>query len=559
MFGAGTDSKELTMCKSGFGRALYLVTLVFIHSTFVLSACTSTAQIEPSPTSGANDSDGTPSDSPVPTPSPTIDIIRSDYFTKVELLESTKIALLAGDGVHTIRSSVMGDMDGDGSADAIFTMGTYPENLPHPIVVLDGDGPVANIAGEVFPGGIPSVRHANQIFFVDIDNDGREDLLISEAGIDHPPWYTEDAMIGIGMNRGNGIFENVSAKVPEEAKGLRNYPLAAGDLYNDGIVRIVLPSQSIAEDHEGPRMTGLLFWNGSEFEFKQNWIDMSLWWWPENLYTASFMSVQDIDGDGWQDLYLSGNWTTPNHRVLYGNESFPSAEFLYTLPDGPYGHTPWDDFMESETGAVHGSDVSQVVLEDFDGDGDLDIVSILEDVQNYLPGVFDDKDHSWYADISKNGGAIYRNVWFQVLRNDGERQFVDVREQGRDLGYRYYIALLPIDIDLDGDMDLIGQYYNKTDTKECIQRWGSTIFINAGNMVFDSIDAIEIFPELSSEADRGSQAADCATMGLGIFFPTVINADGMSGLFVAPIEYNTEKPELRVLRVYATGKFHIPD
>lgn len=487
---------------------------------------------------------------------------RSKYFEKVELLESTNIPLKIGDLVHTIRSSVIRDMDEDGIADAILTIATYPENISHPIVVLNGDGPVNNIARHIFPGGIPSIVHSNQMFFIDIDNDNREDLLISEAGNDHPPWINPDALIGIAMNRGAGIFEDVSATVPGAAKGLRNYSIAAGDLYNDGIIRIILPSQAITgEDpnYSGPEKSGLLFWNGSEFVFQQNWIDMSLWWWPENLYTASFMSVQDIDGDGWQDLYISGNWTTPNHRILYGNDAFPSGEFLFTLPEGPYGHTPWETFMQPDVDFARGSDVNQVVFEDFDGDGDLDIVSLMEDVQNYKPGVFDNKNHPDFTNISENGGTVYANVWFQVLRNDGEGQFVDVQTQGRDLGFRYYIALLPMDIDLDGDIDLVGQFYNKPLAEECISRWGSTIFINAGDLVFHQVETAEVFPELSSEAGQVSWASNCATLGLGVFFPTLITPDGMKGLLAAPIEYNSDSPELRVLRFHATGRFHIPD
>ena len=35
--------------------------------------------------------------------------------------------------------------------------------------------------------------------------------------------------------------------------------------------------------------------------------------------------------------------------------------------------------------------------------------------------------------------------------------------QGVDLGYRYYFSLLPIDFDLDGDIDIVGQYWSKED------------------------------------------------------------------------------------------------
>ena len=244
-----------------------------------------------------------------------------------------------------------------------------------------------------------------------------------------------------------------------------------------------------------------------------------------------------------------------------GGKNFPSKDNLYTLPDGPYGYMNWETFQKSDKGVAQGADVNQVVINDFDGDGDPDIVAAMEKVENYKPGVFDDKKHAWYTDVHNNGGAIYGDYWFQVLRNDGSRQFIDVTEQGRDLGYRYYIALLPVDIDLDGDMDLIGQFWSKASYRGgCAQRWGTTFLINEGGLVFRTVEATDVFPELSSQAMQHSQASHCSTLGLGVFFPTAINADGMKGLFVAPDEiYSRGDPKLRVLHIQTTGLFHIPD
>ena len=262
------------------------------------------------------------------------------------------------------------------------------------------------------------------------------------------------------------------------------------------------------------------------------------------------MSVQDIDGDGWQDLYVSGNWTTPNHRILYGNNAFPSVGALYTLPEGPYGHTSPDDFNQPDVGFARGSDVNKVVFEDFDGDGDLDIVAAIEEILLYKPGVFEDKKHPWYPSLSESGGSVGGNFWFQVLKNEGQRQFVDVTTQGKNLGDRYYISLLPMDFDLDGDIDLVGQFWGKLFIDKCGPRWGSTIFINEGNLVFHKFEAEEVFPELSSTA------SNCGGLGLGVLFPTSITADGIEGLLVAPIE---SQAELRVLRFHATGRFNITD
>ena len=226
------------------------------------------------------------------------------------------------------------------------------------------------------------------------------------------------------------------------------------------------------------------------------------------------MAVRDIDGDGWQDLYISGSWMTPNHRILYGSDAFPSEELLFTLPEAPYGHTRYETFTQPDVDFGRGADVNRVVLE---------------------------------------------NAWFHVLRNEGERKFVDVIAQGRDLGYRYYVALLPMDIDLDGDTDMVGQYVSREYIDACVPRWGSTIFINQGDLVFHTIEAEEMFPELSSEGVQAPWASDCATLALGILFPTAITPEGMVGLFVYPVDFDPGHPKLRVLRFHATGQFHLPE
>ncbi|MGD8605296.1 MAG: hypothetical protein PVF49_12070, partial [Anaerolineales bacterium] len=289
-----------------------------------------------------------------------------------------------------------------------------------------------------------------------------------------------------------------------------------------------------------------------------NWISMRLWWWPENLYIASFMAVRDMDGDGFQDLYLTGNWTTPNHRILYGGENFPWGSPLEELPESPYGHTTWETFQLPSVDLARGADVNRSVIEDFDGDGDLDIVSVMEEVLNYKPGVINDQDYPWYDDVYANGGTVYANVWLQVLRNDGERQFVDVEDQGRDLGLRYYISLDALDLDLDGDLDLLGTYWSKSWLGQCVGRWGSTFFINQGDLVFESVEASDVFPELEAEVESLTLWPGCDTLGLGVLYPTVIDEGGMQGMFVVPIDLSNANPKLRVFRFETQGIFHLP-
>jgi hypothetical protein len=148
------------MNKPKFLRIPALAALTFFLPAMVFGACTPTP---PTPTQGTS----TPSHPPLaqsdlrPPRPPTRDPNKSKYFDNVESLESATIPLKPGDEAYQVRSAVIRDMDEDGSADAILTLATWPVNISHPIVVLNGDGPVHNIAGQIFPGGIPSIVHSN--------------------------------------------------------------------------------------------------------------------------------------------------------------------------------------------------------------------------------------------------------------------------------------------------------------------------------------------------------------------------------------------------------------
>jgi hypothetical protein len=105
-------------------------------------------------------------------------------------------------------------MHDDGTADAILTIATYPENIFHPIVVLNGDGPVI-IASRV-PRRNASIAHANQIFFIDINNDQREDLPSrrQDVTIRH---VNPDALVGIAANAAAACSRTYPQPIPQGA------------------------------------------------------------------------------------------------------------------------------------------------------------------------------------------------------------------------------------------------------------------------------------------------------------------------------------------------------
>jgi len=469
------------------------------------------------------------------------------YFTSVTEPERLSVPLKKGESTYTYRSALFQDLNGDGVGDIVISIGTYPNNTSQPIVIFDGAaGTLANAAPTMFTGGmVTSVRHSNQIFTADFNNDGLQDLLISEAGLDHDPWTGDK--IGIAINNGNGTYTDISNNVPANAQGLRAYSMAAGRFFNDGITRVVVPSAT------DPSHTVLLSWQSNAFVVQPNWVDGAIWGFPGNMAYASYLEARDIDGDGYVDLYGGGNWTTPNNRVLWGSANFPAVENLATLPEGHTGHTPWADYDKPGVSTAQGGDVNRVVFADFDGDGKTDIVSITEQANIYKPGAFTDTKYPDYAAIHANGGTAYYNGWLQVLKGDGARTFTDITAAmgTGDLGMKYYVALFTRDLDLDGDLDLVGHYWAKFYNGALVApRWGTTIFLNDGKAAFRAIDARAFAPQLESVS------LGTSFNGLGAMFPITITPTQIDGIFFTPIDANPANPTLLARRFRAVGQFH---
>ena len=535
--------------KRPFYASLGLLPLVLLGACGTTSSEDASEAIQDGGAAGNPDSDGSLGEAGAVIAEAGVDgspDASAGYFRSVDQSESQQLPFTLGDTTYTYRSALMHDVTGDGVPDVLVTIGTYPKNISHPLMIIDGKAPLANIAPSVFaPGGITSVRHSNQIFLADFDNDGLEDLLVSEAGLDHPPWTGDK--IGIAINKGGGKYADISNTVPARAQGLRSYSLAAGRFFNDGVTRLVVPSQT------QPDQSVLLSWQASAFVVQENWVDNALWWTPDNFSQTSFMEARDFDGDGYVDLYGSGSWTTPNHRILWGGKNFPAAADLTQLPEGKTGHTTWANYDKPGVQTAQGGDVNRVVFDDFNGDGKLDIVSFTEQVNVFKPGAFTDTSYPDYQTIKDSGGVAYYNGWLQVLEGDGSRTFTDItsRSGSGDLGMKYYVALFSKDLDLDGDLDLVGHYWSKYYNNQLSgPRWGTTVFLNDGNAGFRALDAANLFPELKA------QSPDPAALGIGAMFPISITADSVEGIFLLPVDTNVPVPFLRVKRFKALGRFH---
>jgi uncharacterized protein (TIGR03437 family) len=431
-----------------------------------------------------------------------------------------------GQTTNVIRSAALKDLDGDGYPEAILTVTTYPDQLPQPPTILSASTKITLETNTFFPSGGPTLRHSPLTQFVDINGDGVDDILFAESGLDHPPWT--GSVIGVGLSNGQKAFTNVSPLIPSELQTVKAYTLAAGDINGDGRVKVILPDTYSGID------TALLHWNGSGFDVQKNWIDQNLWAAPTKLSSQERLIVTDLDGDGYQDLLIGGQNWVPNTQALFGSPDGFTADNLLTLPDGQFGHTSFETFSKNGVPIARGANVDNIVVADLNNDGIPDIFTLQEQVVNYRPGVITNKSCDNYADVLANGGTCSEEgeIGLQVFLNKGGRNFGDYTSASTAsiLGRRLYEAVLPVDINNDGFMDVVGIYYTKPYVGEPGFAWGTTIFLNDGTGAFQVVDGTEILPVAvisSSASDRKWE--------LGGFLPTVVRPGRTEGVIVESV------------------------
>jgi hypothetical protein len=411
-----------------------------------------------------------------------------------------------------VRSAVVHDIDGDAYPDLVVsTTDEHGRLEPRETMFFDVRSRISDISKRVFPDGVPKVNHSPATLFVDINEDGLEDMLFADSGLDNPPWT--GSVIGVALNVGGGQFRDISSQVPAQVRSSRSYALAAGDLDGDGRVEILLPDQSGSNN-------AVLRWNGTGFTAQQNWIDQNFWR-QQRLQSHTWILFADFDADRRQDLLVGGMLDTPNARLLFGSPGGFSPVDLVTLPDGRWGHST-DTAAPLRQGALGGP----LLAADFNNDGLPDILAIEEQVLTYKPGVITDTQHPGYQDLLTNGGTTYAETAFRVFRNGGGRTFTETTAtQTPVLGRRMYETLMPVDLNMDGFLDVVGTYLTRTYGTDRGNAWGTTLFMNDGDANFRAIDGSQLLPAPLS-------AAGGKTMQLGAFYPTLVEPGRIEAVII---------------------------
>ncbi len=288
---------------------------------------------------------------------------------------------------------VAGDFDNDGALDLYLV-----KNGQNVLYRNEGGGRFADVTAEAGVGDPGKGRGA---LFVDIDHDGDLDLLVVNDASEK-----DSISSHLYRNRGDGKFEEVTRSAGIELDGLSVSAAAFGDLDDDGDLDLLVVSGNGARLHANLR----------QGRFKDITQEAGLA--AAGKYNA--VALGDYNNDGFLDILLTGEAETSSrlfrslgkgrftevdgsipiplakalvfsdaHFADIDNDGFLDLLLIGSSPAGENGsgkglwlfrNTGRGGFIEASdwlpATAVSGK---QAFIADYDGDGDVDILLVLQD------------------------------------------------------------------------------------------------------------------------------------------------------------------------------------
>ena len=230
----------------------------------------------------------------------------------------------------------VGDVNNDGVSDAI-AIGTGGFVVPSPVSIFLGGAGGLTSAGD---GGITVFGNDRSYSLVDLDSDGNLDLVYGSG--------SGGGTLGVHAGAGDGTF----SESPDQVVGTWPVSLEFADVNSDGHLDAVMTAAFYL-----PRVA----WGNGDLTFSNS----------VTLFTALFdeFAVGDLDLDGDVDVVTT----------IDGND-----RAQVWINDGA------GNFTDSGGEFYAGPDRAVVRLADFDGDGDLDCMSLNDSAQVYFYEAFVD-------------------------------------------------------------------------------------------------------------------------------------------------------------------------
>ncbi len=378
---------------------------------------------------------------------------------------------------HTIPQGIaVFDVDGNEVNEVYFSFKAMPNfpDVPN-VVFTKNNGKIDDVTQQIFGNDVPTSNAGTHINFADLNADGRKDLVYSEAGDDIPP-FSRTSSVEVLLNTGSN-FTRITKNFEKETAGIRSYASVVGNIDKDEYGEIVLSSGLDAE-----KSIVLDFDAEGNVETRRNpFLDSSVQFWYYYSNATNFL-VEDLDGDGRNDIYGGGNWASPTNSVFWSG--LRSKKPVH-LPQTFLGWSEYGHFIKGS-----GGDVNSTVSADFDNDGDLDLVSGIESI--HVKKV--DLHQYDVTDVRRNGEYeidYEHNAILQILEQVEPRQFEDqTLETGNNLGLNFINPMIVYDLNSDGLQDIVINYTMKSfwiEEKNWLKSnlYGSMFLINKGDMRFE--------------------------------------------------------------------------
>jgi trimeric autotransporter adhesin len=362
---------------------------------------------------------------------------------------------------------VMGDFDNDGDQDILYQNGNT-SGTSISVQLNNGDGTFAAAinkpsgVGAFTSGpfnGIDFTQISNTVFAVDLNGDGRVDLVDNQGGSTTPLVY---------QNTGSG-FTSVTSPFPSQTFAGR---IVFGDFNNDGLIDALnQPSNTSGNgvtlylNTGGFTFSSIAKPNGSAFTSGPfNGIDFT-------LVTATTVSAVDLNGDGRVDLIDNQGGSTVPRLLTNG---------------GGAGFSVGTSFLPSQT--FNG----RLVFGDFNSDGYVDVLN-----QN---GNTSGSGYTLYVN-NATGGYTFTSIAKTDGANFASGPFNGINFTQLTAG-NYFVR----DIDKDGDVDIVdsqntaSRYITQNGAPPRITAStpadNSTTFDPAGNIVLTFSENVTVGPGL---------------------------------------------------------------
>ena len=413
----------------------------------------------------------------------------------------------------------LGDFDGDGRLDVYLTANQAPNRL----YLNRGGFRFEDVTEAAGVGGARA--WATGVAVVDVDGDGRLDLYVSNAGLG------DDCANELFLNEGPGPdgvprFRDVAAAVGLADAGTTTHT-AFFDYDRDGDLDAYVLNNSFRNISAfGLRNTRHIRHAGSGDRLYRNegrqddglprFVDVSE---AAGIYGSEIgfgldVSVSDLDGDGWPDLYVSNDFFERDY--LYLNNG-----------DGTFRET-LEAAMPSISLSSMGADVA-----DLDGDAapEVYVTDMLPPTDRRLKQT--STFESWNVYQAKLRNDYHHQFMRNTLhRNDGDGTFTEVGQMaGVDATDWSWSALLA-DFDLDGRTDIfvtngIARDITDQDFSDFLAREVNAVALQEGRRRYGYLELLEHIPSNPIPNILFRQLPADSTAG-GLRFEDVAEAWGLA-------------------------------